>query len=340
MIRALITALACVLTLGACAPLVQQAGRPDLSFAGPRIENHDFVSFDGAHLALQTWSPETGEPWAVIIGLHGMNDYSSAFRLAAPFWAKDGIATLAYDQRGFGASPNRGVWAGQNLMVEDLRALTALARQRYPHAVIAVAGESMGAAVAIAAFASDRPPAADRLILISPAVWGWSSQGLPSSAALWVLAHLDGGLVLNPPKFLAGKIRASDNTEELIHMGHDPLMIWGARTDALYGLVDLMQTAWRETGSTEIPTLYLAGAHDQIIPLQAHFQAARRLTVSDRSALYPKGWHLLLVDHQAEVVWRDIEGYVREPVAPLVSHTPPIPGAPTPTNLPLSQASQ
>jgi alpha-beta hydrolase superfamily lysophospholipase len=329
MIRSLAPAFAVLLLLGACAPLVQQAGRPEVGFTGPRIEAHDFVSFDGTRLALQTWEPSAGEPWAVVIGLHGMDDYANAFHLAAPYWAQDGIATLAYDQRGFGRSPGRGVWAGPELMTEDLRTLTALARQRYPHALIAVAGESMGAAVAIAAFASDRPPAADRLILVSPAVWGWSSQPLPYSASLWLLAHVDGGVVLNPPRFLENHIRASDNIDELRRMGRDPLMLWGSRTDTLYGLVALMQTAAQDAGATKIPALYLIGAHDQIIPLPAHYRAAKRLNPGDRTAIYADGWHLLLIDRQAEVVWRDIEGYIRDPAAPLASNSPPIPGAPT-----------
>ena len=340
MIRPLLTAIAALLLLAACAPVTQMAGKPDLTFQGPRLEEHDFVSFDGAHLGLSAWTPDSGEPWAVIIGLHGMNDYANAFDLAGPYWAQDGIETLAFDQRGFGRSPERGLWGGRALMAEDLRTITALARQRYPHAIIAVAGESMGAAVAIDAFASDRPPAADRLVLISPAVWGWSSQPWPNSAALWLTAHIDGPLVMNPPRFLENHIRATDNIEELRRMGRDPQMIWGARTDTLYGLVDLMQIAWKDAGATRIPALYLAGAHDQIIPLHSHFEAARRLRPDDRSALYPDGWHLLLVDHQAGVVWRDIEGYIRDPAAPLASHTPPIPGAPTPANTPTVQATR
>ena len=340
MIRTLITTILAAVLLAACAPLVQQAGRPDLGFSGPRIEAHDFVTFDGTRLGLQTWAPEAGEPWAVVIGAHGFDDYSNAFRLAGPYWAKDGIATLAYDQRGFGRSPNRGVWAGEGLMTEDLRTITALARQRYPTALIAVAGESMGGAVAIAAFASARPPDADRLVLVSPAVWGWSSQPLPYTASLWLMAHLNGGAVLNPPRFVYRHIRASDNIEELIHMGRDPLMIFGARTDTLYGLVDLMQTAWRDAGSTRVSTLYLAGAHDQIIPPHSTYEAARRLPSEARSALYPNGWHLLLVDHQADVVWRDIEGFIHDPAAPLASGAPPIPGAPRPSDRPAVQASR
>src|SRR5262249_31851140 len=159
--------------LSACAAVQQHALRPPAGFAGPRLEAREFVSFDGARLPLEVWTPTGGdEPKAVIIGLHGMNDDAQAFWMAAPWSASPGIATYAYDQRGFGAAPGRGVWGGERLMTEDLRTLAALLRARYPHATLAVAGESMGGAVAIEAFASNRPPAADRLVLLSPAVWG------------------------------------------------------------------------------------------------------------------------------------------------------------------------
>ena len=197
--------------LTACAPTVQLAGHPEQGFSGPRFAGDRFISFDGTALGLTTW-PSTRsvlvhmdgshapggvapwvastEPWAVIVGLHGMNSYARSFRLAAPYWAAQGITTYAYDQRGFGRSPHRGVWAADEVFTEDLRTAVALARQAHPDAVIAVAGESMGGAVAIEAFASSRPPQADRLILLSPAVWGWSSQPLPYLTSLWFTAHV------------------------------------------------------------------------------------------------------------------------------------------------------
>ena len=61
-------------------------------------------------------------------------------------------------------------------MGEDLRTVVGLLRARYPHAILAVAGESLGGSVAIETFASDRPPPADRLVLMSPGVWGFSTQ--------------------------------------------------------------------------------------------------------------------------------------------------------------------
>jgi alpha-beta hydrolase superfamily lysophospholipase len=313
------------LMLFACAPMVQHAMTPPTGFVGPRLEDANFISFDGARLGLTHWDPPDGRPWAVIVGVHGMNDYANAFHLAAPYWARRGIATYAYDQRGFGRSPERGVWAGDALMTQDLRTITALVRARFPGAVIAVAGESLGGAVAIEAFASPRPPAADRLVLLAPAVWGWSSQPVTYKTALWVGAHLAGPKVLTPPRFVTNHIAASDNVDELIAMGRDPLMIWGARLDALYGLVEEMERAWRDIGQVRVPTLYLLGAHDQIIPRRPALQAAARLPAADRTAYYAHGWHLLMRDKGAKAVWDDVAAFVRDPGAPLPSGAPPAP---------------
>ncbi|MFI4975774.1 MAG: alpha/beta fold hydrolase [Caulobacterales bacterium] len=320
--------------LAACAPLTQQAERPDAGFAGPRLEAHDFVSFDGARLGLTRWDADTREPWAVIVGVHGMNDYANAFHLAAPEWAKMGIATYAYDQRGFGRSPERGVWAGDALMSEDLRTITALVRAKYPHAIVAVVAESMGAAVAMQAFASDRPPQADRVALLAPAVWGWSSQPFAYKTALWVAARVAGSKVFTPPGFVTRRIWASDNHPELYAMGRDPLMLWGARTDALYGLVTTMDRGWRASGRIRAPTLVLYGAHDEIIPGRPVFEMAARLPPTARTGYYADGWHLLLRDKQADRVYRDVAAFIAHPDAPLPSAPPPIPprppGAPPP----------
>jgi acylglycerol lipase len=335
--RELLTALGAA-SVTACAPIVQHAFSPGRAFAGPSFEGDRFTSFDGARLGLTTWRA-TGayadNPWAVIVGLHGMDDYAAAFHLAGPWWAGQGITTYAFDQRGFGRSPGRGVWAGQDLMAEDLRAACALARRRHPGAIIAVAGESMGGAVAIAAFASDRPPDADRLVLLSPAVWGWSKQPAPYHALLWMASHTARSFVLEPPRFLTSNIWASDNVPELIRMGRDRLMIWGSRFDTLYGLVALMESGWRDIGLVRLPTAYMYGAHDQIIPKGAAFSAADRLRAPGRTLYYDRGWHLLLRDLQAETVWRDTEAFIRDPSAPPPSGAPRIPKtAPKPSKAP------
>ena len=110
-----LAALSLILTLAACAtPAVQPPMTPPPGFAGPAVEARALVVDDGARLPLARWSPE-GEPWAVIVALHGMNDSRASFRLAGPWWAEQGIETWAIDQRGFGEVPGRGVWAGEAL---------------------------------------------------------------------------------------------------------------------------------------------------------------------------------------------------------------------------------
>jgi acylglycerol lipase len=210
-------------------------------------------------------------------------------------------------------------------MTEDLRVFVALLRRRYPRAALVVAGESMGGAVAIAAFASDRPPAADRVVLMAPAVWGWAAQPLPYKTALWFTAHLAGETVIKPPAWVTSRVHPSDNYEELVAMGRDPMLIWGARNDTLYGLVDLMQTAWESTGRIRVPVGYFYGANDEVIPEVPSFQAAARLGAGSRTAYYARGYHLLTRDLQRAVVIGDIGTFILDPAAPLPSAPPPIP---------------
>jgi acylglycerol lipase len=322
-------AIAAALCLAACAPTLQQAGKPDLSFAGPRLERGDVVSFDGARLGLTRWDA-IGDPKAVIVGVHGMNDYANAFHLAARYWAGEGITTLAYDQRGYGRSPERGVWAPDDLRTEDLRTVVTLARRAYPRAIIAVAGESLGGAIAIEAFASDRPPAADRLILLAPAVWGWKTQPVVYRIALWVADHIVPGKVFEPPASLVRSVSPTDNRAELFIMSYDDNMVWGARTDALYGVVSTMDRAWHDVGKLRAPTLYLYGARDQIIPRNATDSAVAHLPPGVRTACYPDGHHLLLRDEQALNVWRDTVAFLHDPSAPLPSASSPLPCPPRP----------
>jgi acylglycerol lipase len=331
-----LAAILAAVMLSACTPLmVQQAGAPPMGFQGPHLQDDAFVSFDGSRLGLTRWEAQ-GEPQAVVVALHGMNDYANAFHLAAPYWAQNGVTTYAFDQRGFGRSPNRGIWGGDELMIEDLRTITTVVRLRHPGVPLIVAGESMGGAVAIEAFASDRPPEADRLILMAPAVWGWSNQPLPYKTMLWLASRFTAAKVYEPPRWLTSRVKPTDNRDELIAMGRDPLMVWGARSDTLYGLVAMMERAWSSIGEIKVPTLYIYGANDEIIPEAPSFQAAKRLKPSDRSAYYDKGWHLMTRDRQGPVVWADLLSYIKTPEAPLPSGAPTIPGARTQPNAPIN----
>lgn len=312
--------------IAACVPTVQYAG-PRVDVAQPRFEPaaERFISFDGAELGLTAWLPPNGqEPSAVIIGLHGMNDYANTFYLAGPWFAERGVAVYAYDARGFGRSPNRGVWAGERLMTEDLRTAIAVARRAHPNAKIAAVGDSMGAATTIATFGDENPPLVDRVVLVAPAVWGWSTLPDHYALTLWLGAHTFPWRAVQPPRNVVRTRTASDNREALLQAGRAPHMIWRTRIDAVYGLVSLMEDAHDRAANLHGDVLFLYGAHDQIIPRASAIAAARRLPASVRTAQYENGWHWLLRDLQREVVYADILAFIEDPGATLPSGAPPL----------------
>ncbi len=91
---------------------------------------------------------------------------------------------IAPDQRGFGGTADRGVWAGQQAMVDDAAELAARLRADNPGQRLILMGESMGGAVAMC-LAARAPATADAYVLLSPAVWGRAQMALPVRGALW-----------------------------------------------------------------------------------------------------------------------------------------------------------
>ncbi len=210
-------------------------------------------------------------------------------------------------------------------MTEDLRTAVAVARRMHPNATIAVVGESMGAATAIAAFGSESPPQADRLVLVAPAVWGWSTLPDAYAMTLWAGAHTFPWRPVTAPRNVARRITPSDNIEMLRHIGRDPNMIFETRIDAIYGLVNLMEDAAQRSSNLHGDIAFLYGAHDQIIPRASALDAAARLPRSAHTAYYADGYHMLLRDRQAEVVYADILSFINDPAAPFPSGAPPLP---------------
>lgn len=288
------------LWLSACAPQTQPYQAAPGAEAS--LDGGYLIAADGARLPLKSWLPE-GKPRAVIVALHGFNDYSNAFKMPGEFFRKRGVATYAYDQRGFGASPHTGIWAGEENLVHDLRQCVRQLKKRHPDAPVYVLGESMGGAVAIAALADDAFPSVDGLILLAPAVWGDDAMSPLMRGSLWLLAHTLPFYTMTGEDL---RIRASDNTAMLIALSYDPLVIKETRADAVYGLVGLMGNAYRKAPQVKTRTLLLYGDRDEVIPRRPVEQVAARYTAPLAAIYYPHGYHMLLRDLQRERVMRDI----------------------------------
>ncbi len=295
--------IAAFLLLAACAPQTLTVGTPVRSAA---LVADTLIMEDAARLPLRVWA--AAEPKAVILGVHGFNDYSRAFEMPGPWFAERGVTFYAYDQRGFGRAPGHGKWAGADVLTRDLRTAINLLKDRHPETPLFVLGTSMGGAVTLAAI-GDGGLNVDGVILVAPAVWGWTTLNPLYRSTLWLAAHTA------PDYTLTGEGLErwpSDNIEMLRAFSRDPLVIKETRIDAIYGLVDLMEAAYLSIEQIKHPTLLLYGDKDEIIPhgpvndIRGRF--SNELTTKD----YPDGWHMLLRDLQREVVWQDIDGWLTQ----------------------------
>jgi alpha-beta hydrolase superfamily lysophospholipase len=295
---------------------------PMTALPGPRFTPDGFVTADGQVLPLRRWLPD-GTPKAVILALHGFNDYSHAFADPATTWAADGIATFAYDQRGFGAAPERGRWPGRAVLVADADAAIGVLHRRYPRLPVYLLGESMGGAVAIVAMSKETGmpiPDVAGVILAAPAVWGRSTMDLLPRLALWL------GVRLFPSLALTGRglgIEPSDNIAMLRRLSRDPLVIKATRIDTIYGLVDLMDAALAAAPQLDPPLLLLYGANDELVPKKAMRRFVRSLPRQPRRlrriAFYHSGYHMLLRDREGPMVAEDVAAWIRNRAAPLPS---------------------
>lgn len=280
-----------------------------------RMDEEAFHAADKKKLPHRTWSG-LRKPSALIIALHGMNDYSRAFEGSGPFFEKRGIAVFAYDQRGFGRSPHAGIWAGEPNLVGDLKQYVQVLQKIYPRTPVYILGESMGGAVAITALADPDFPKVKGVILSAPAVWGAETMNPLYRGTLWLAAHT------MPFRKMTGsdlKIIASNNYPMLYALARDPLIIKKTRVDAVYGMVRLMDSAYDKIPDMRTPALLLYGGMDQVIPAHAIHNALARFTVPVQYVYYPDGYHMLLRDLQRKRVMRDILSWIKNPRKPVPS---------------------
>jgi alpha-beta hydrolase superfamily lysophospholipase len=271
--------------------------------ATPAVTTDALVTRDGDRLPLRSWGPD--RPKAVIVALHGMGDYSNAFAMPAPFWAQRGIATLAYDQRGFGGADHPGLWAGSDVMRHDFVDAVAAARARYPGTPVYALGESMGGAVVLSELAQPDAPKLDGVILVAPAVWAREDMPLSYRLALWLAAHTVPGMPASGRGIV--HIWPSDNIAMLRAYARDPLVQKDTRADAVWGLVNLMDEARHapEHITRAPPILFLYGKQDQVIPAAPTEAVLKELGGKAEVHRYDHGYHMLLRDLEGPTVWQD-----------------------------------
>ena len=303
--------LAILLLLSGCAPLVNYPGQMVLK---PRIEKGHFVAGDGAVLPVRSWLPTDKPLKAVIVGVHGFNDYSNSFAIPGSYLTRYGIACYAYDQRGFGGAPGRGLWSGVDAYTHDLSSFVIEVHKRHPGVPLYIMGESMGGAVTIVALTGSDPPPIDGVILVAPAVWARETMPWYQRLLLSVASHTFPWLELTGDGL---GVVPCDNLEVRRALYYDPQVIKGTRVDTMYGLTNLMDEALAQADRLRVPTLVQYGEKDQVIPKEPVLMMLEKMPATTRKAFYEEGYHMLLRDLHREKPLIDIATWISDHNKPL-----------------------
>ncbi len=270
-----------------------------------------FNTRDGSTLAARVWNHS--KPQHIVLGVHGFNDYSKSFERLAQHLAAETQATVyTYDQRGFGANPQPGVWPGSEELINNLRYIAAQLRERYPGLPLTVIGESMGGAVVLIAANETPGLAVDQIILKAPAVWGAQSMPLYQRLSLYTMNLIAPEMSFTGRGLSSLGIRPTDDPEISRDLSRDPLVIKATRVSSLAGVTELMGRAQTQTNLPSQRTLVLYGLRDRIIPPQpvcdwlTNLNSAAPTTLRADFIVYKEGWHMLTRQLSARETVEDI----------------------------------
>ncbi len=282
------------------ASLVRPRRAERLRSATPRLEHDVLIVGDGARLPFEAWQPAE-PPKAVVLGLHSFGDYRRAFRVAGPWLAAHGLVVLAYDQRGFGETAERGIWAGADVLIQDFADAVDVLRRSYPDIPLVVLGESMGAAVALAGLSAGDVTGVDRLIAVAPGVRGQMPLRQLHDAVLRLAA-----LAL---PWLAIELRRGGRPwlepSEAARLADDPLILRELSVGTYEGLIELATIASADLRGELPPTMLLYGELDGTIPRRAINDLAALLDQRDEVRIYPDRHHLMLHEKATQQVLAD-----------------------------------
>lgn len=138
---------------------IDEAGKPELS---------RFQARDGTWLAYRLYPAAHGETDRLAILAHGSSASSDEMNAVAKTLAAAGVAAVAIDARGHGASGTRGDIAYIGQLDDDLADLVAQLRLAYPKAQLTLIGHSSGGGFVLRIAAGPAGALFDKFVLLAP----------------------------------------------------------------------------------------------------------------------------------------------------------------------------
>jgi alpha-beta hydrolase superfamily lysophospholipase len=253
---------------------------------------------------------------AIIIAIHGYNDYSESFQIPATFFTKYKISTISFDLRGFGMNEDRGSWFPLSVHIDDVTFFVKEIRKNHPKKKIFLLGESMGGAIVSSTVMKNKNLQIDGVILVAPAIWNFSEMNPIKKIFLNVISTLLPNLKLDGGDFI--KVTACNNIEVLKALAKDKYFIHKPNLKSLNGIVELMDESYKYTKEflNQLPyrTLIILPIKDEIVPRKPLTKLLNDKKDSIKNnitlAIFKNNYHMILRDLESETITKFLANWI------------------------------
>lgn len=291
-------------------------------------------SYDDLNISVLLVTPDD-TPKAVVQIAHGICGCKERFLPMMEYMAKKGVACIAGDHRGHGASikspKDLGYMydGGYRALVSDMRMITKWAHERFPELPLYLVGHSMGS-MAARVYAKEDDSQIDGLILCgSPS---WNPLTPLGRAITWLmcqigLSHYRMSLSQRISSDMYNRKFASEgyqawtcsDPEQRKAFTEDPSCNFYLTANGTYNLLSLMtetysKSPWAVT-KPGMPVVFISGEQDPMMLSEKKFHRSaydicRRGYINVSSAIYPEMRHEILNETGKEDVWNDILSFI------------------------------
>ena len=265
---------------------------------------------------IKSWK-STSEEKAIIIAVHGYNDYSNSFKIPATHLSKFGISTYTFDLRGFGGNKDKGDWYPLEIHTQDLNYILEKIKERREGVKVFIMGESMGGAIVLSTIQRYNIRV-DGVILIAPAIWNFSERNKIKSFFLKTLSRIFPNYKLRGSSYVS--VKPSNNKDLLLELSKDEYFIHEPTLRSMNGIVELMNNSYNDARnylkSPNNKTLIVIPAIDEIVPRKPLLELLNLNEIKKNIggkltlALYEDNYHMILRDMNGNDITREIKEWL------------------------------
>ncbi|MDS1268882.1 alpha/beta hydrolase [Lipingzhangella sp. LS1_29] len=248
-------------------------------------------------LFAKAWSHPSRDPDHLVVLVHGYAEHIGRYTHVAEQLVDSGAVVYGLDHQGHGRSAGPRVDIDDfATVVQDLHRLVTQARTAYRSIPLVVVGHSMGGMIATR-YAQQHGAGVSGLVLSGPVLGPWSALTALIDHPELREAPLDASALSRDPN-----VATAYTQDELVwHGAFQERTLHALRTEL---------TRITEAGSLgTLPTLWLHGSDDAIVPLADTFAGLGEVLGSDLTArVYPGARHEVF----NELNWQEVLDQVRE----------------------------